>query len=890
MEWISFTVWQAEQGAVYGNVPMTSEPDHDVTSEQQYGNVPLDEYVSSAIAFYDEPPDEDSDYYFSQYANVGANNEDESQSQPCKDETQNSLRNNLETKDSPSRVIDNKLDLHKSSNLFTKETVPTECPNNETYVDASARKAAVERNLFAVQSQLSTQLGNMWLGRMDVSSPTKSTARLPPVVTTLSTPATILSTPVTSVTTSGLLTSVSSVSTSTASQQTKVVPASPDWKRQTNNANKTGSDRITLAAQNDDFRMPNHHLMSHVISSEPSPVETRAQRTMITYPNSHKKESSDKQENITTKVPNLNSAFIQELQKNLGKVQATANTFSEISLSKKTNVIAQIHSPPDGAYGRCSSINLNQSHSTHTGPNARNAASQDNSEDLPVISSNYCPTQFDDNFAPTSVFAASPSTFARPTGSPEALIWPVGEPVLPASVAGNASRTQPSEVFSDLDVVSSSRTLGLQNRPGIDTRKFFTKNTAHVRPIIQSNPSLLAASSDADSSSVVTAAGRSLSPYPVAIEAAMAGNAADYGLPELRSDYLFPQQSNAFNGAPQSASEYNVASAAVGGFTLHQALPSVSYNMSHSSHNPVQSSASNVLTVSATHTYNSHQPHASVPYNNPPSHTPVFNNPPSHAPTAYANPQSHATAAYNNPQSHASVVYNSIQSHASASNPLQQSHLPVSYSAVQPREVGGGYSLGGGGGGSSYSISTSLASADVFSVSSAVLTPATATLTRQEMAEFASPPAHQQQQQQQVQQQHQQAQQLQQQQAQQQVQQQQQAVLPYQLQLQNIQHQHQQQYGHPLSTQQLKVRLLQMQQEKAQQQQQQYQLQQQNLQQIQQLRQQQLLQQQRQQTAKTPSNSSTPALLQPTVVLSPQVTVNYNQVSHCFSYAGCINN
>ena len=66
-----------------------------------------------------------------------------------------------------------------------------------------------------------------------------------------------------------------------------------------------------------------------------------------------------------------------------------------------------------------------------------------------------------------------------------------------------------------------------------------------------------------------------------------------------------------------------------------------------------------------------------------------------------------------------------------------------------------------------------------------------------------------------------------------------------------------------------------MQQQKALQQQQQYDLQQQNLQQIQQLRQQQL-QQQRQPTAKVTRSNDAP--LQPTVVLSPQVTVNYNQV------------
>ncbi|KAF2351981.1 Serine-threonine/tyrosine-protein kinase catalytic domain [Trinorchestia longiramus] len=123
------------------------------------------------------------------------------------------------------------------------------------------------------------------------------------------------------------------------------------------------------------------------------------------------------------------------------------------------------------------------------------------------------------------------------------------------------------------------------------------------------------------------------------------------------------------------------------------------------------------------------------------------------------------------------------------------------------------------------------------------------TLTPQELAEFASPPtsSHHQTQQQ---------------------------VLALQQSAfeQQLQQEHQQLFGNPLSPQQLKVRILQLQQQRLQQQQQQYNLQLQNLQQIEQLK----LQQQQRQRRQQEGNKM--AAVQPTVVLSPQVTVNYNQL------------
>ena len=495
-------------------------------------------------------------------------------------------------------------------------------------------------------------------------------------------------------------------------------------------------------------------------SADTSPVDNPFSRPFIPSESSN----SSIQTQVTKKVSNITPTLMQELEKNLGRDQASANTFSgvysstkmpdpfcksktEIPVSSRDGSLVQTSKPflttssalPASSASSGTQLTVNNPGvlraTASVSPSRLYASSsllqESNASRNPSTS---CRNPSTSSSSKSTPFTLNDSSFTRESASrsqsstpvPTVSRYTVSLPSAtslrevkngPSAAFSSASSTlqQSSAVFSDLDVESSSKTLGLEAKPEIDTRKYFPKNTAHVRPIVQ--PSTTA---------------------PPVVQAAV--------IPA--PSVLFPPSisytSQVHPGATSFQTDYNL----LGNQTSN------SYNITGS------------LSANSTGTYN---------------------------------------------------------------------------------------------------LSTTL------TTSSASALP----LTAQEMDEFAAPPrstfAPQP--------------------STQQIPAQQSPVMQ---QLQQIQQQHQQQYGHPLSTQQLKVRLMQMQhQNLLQKQQEQYQLQQQNLQQIQQLRQQQLLQQQHQQqqaaiaaaAVAVSSSAAAAAPIASTVVLSPQLTVNYNQVRDYSSHS-----
>ena len=527
-------------------------------------------------------------------------------------------------------------------------------------------------------------------------------------------------------------------------------------------------------------------------SADTSPVDNPFSRPFIPSESSN----SSIQTQVTKKVSNITPTLMQELEKNLGRDQASANTFSgvhsytkmpdpfcksktEIPVSSRDGFLVQTSKPflsmssalpassassatqltvsnpvvlratasvsPSRLYASSSLLqesNTCQNPSTScrnpstSSTSCRNPSTSSTSCRNPSTSSTSCRNPSTSSTSNSTPFMLNDSSFTRESASrsqsstpvPTVSRYTVSLPSAtslrevkngPSAAFSSASSTlqQSSAVFSDLDVESSSKTLGLEAKPDIDTRKYFPKNTAHVRPIVQPSTTL-----------------------PPVVQAA-----------------VIPAPSGLFP-------------------------PSISYN---SQVHPGSASFQTDYNLLGNQTSNSYNITGSLSAN--------------------------STGTYN--------------------------------------------------------LSTTL------TTSSAGALP----LTAQEMDEFAAPPRSTFAPQPSTQQQQIPAQQS-----------------PVMQQLQQIQQQHQQQYGHPLSTQQLKVRLMQMQhQNLLQKQQEQYQLQQQNLQQIQQLRQQQLLQQQHQQqqaaiaaaAVAVSSSAAAAAPIASTVVLSPQLTVNYNQVRDYSSHS-----
>ena len=163
---------------------------------------------------------------------------------------------------------------------------------------------------------------------------------------------------------------------------------------------------------------PNYNLDSNVNDSEYShPVESC--------------QSSSKEQSYRS--PKHSSAFIKELEKNLGKVQANANTYRETITSE--------------AILPATSESFEQSSSS------RKPESNTERQSASSVSNN------------SSSLTASKKI----------------EPSTPSlSLTSATLQTSP---FSDLDVESTKRNLGLSSN--VDTRKYFTKTTAHIKPFIR---------------------------------------------------------------------------------------------------------------------------------------------------------------------------------------------------------------------------------------------------------------------------------------------------------------------------------------------------------------------------------------------------------------------
>ena len=145
--------------------------------------------------------------------------------------------------------------------------------------------------------------------------------------------------------------------------------------------------------------------------------------------------SDDFYEQKSATLPKLNSSFIAELEKSLGQAQASANTFKE----KDTNA-QKVLSP----------LTPNKSVSTSRINQLENMNIRDQS---------------------------SRSTINQRTNNDNHT--QLGSNKIQNETLSNIA------MFSDLDVMSSSKTLGLLPQNPIDTGKYFPK-TAHVKPFVHS--------------------------------------------------------------------------------------------------------------------------------------------------------------------------------------------------------------------------------------------------------------------------------------------------------------------------------------------------------------------------------------------------------------------
>ncbi|XP_071543450.1 uncharacterized protein Ack isoform X2 [Panulirus ornatus] len=159
---------------------------------------------------------------------------------------------------------------------------------------------------------------------------------------------------------------------------------------------------------------------------------------------------------VTANLPKLDPTFISELEKSLGRDQASANTFTDkdkkVNNSVRNSVI-------------CSSTAYCQSNRQHLAQNIQVPA-------LPPPQQTFSYRQNDSKHHPEN-----PAIATR--------LMNEGQ-----NTGGSGSRDKHSgtdstnSAFSDFDVLSSSRTLGLLPQQIVDTGQFFPK-TAHVRPFIQ---------------------------------------------------------------------------------------------------------------------------------------------------------------------------------------------------------------------------------------------------------------------------------------------------------------------------------------------------------------------------------------------------------------------
>ncbi|XP_042864453.1 tyrosine-protein kinase sid-3-like isoform X3 [Penaeus japonicus] len=153
----------------------------------------------------------------------------------------------------------------------------------------------------------------------------------------------------------------------------------------------------------------------------------------------------------TVALPKLDRSFIVELEKSLGKDQASANTFNACDKKVNNAVRGSFVSSPPAA--------LTQSHRM--------------TSEVPAL-------------PPPQQVASSRSqqqlAVSRLVSESQAVDLPGGRPSSQSQV--NAETINRNSAFSDLDVLSSSKTLGLLSEQTIDTGQYFPK-TAHVRPFLQ---------------------------------------------------------------------------------------------------------------------------------------------------------------------------------------------------------------------------------------------------------------------------------------------------------------------------------------------------------------------------------------------------------------------
>nr|XP_045606362.1 uncharacterized protein LOC123763283 isoform X2 [Procambarus clarkii] len=153
----------------------------------------------------------------------------------------------------------------------------------------------------------------------------------------------------------------------------------------------------------------------------------------------------------TATLPRLDPAFIAELEKSLGKDQASANTFT--GKDKKVNNSSR-NSVTSSFTASCQSDRQQSSQNIQVPallPLQQTPVSRQTSLAVAVTSVNECQNKF------------KPHTSVQ--------LQPVSN----------------NSAFSDLDVLTSSKTLGVLPQQIVDTGQFFPK-TAHVRPFIQYSP------------------------------------------------------------------------------------------------------------------------------------------------------------------------------------------------------------------------------------------------------------------------------------------------------------------------------------------------------------------------------------------------------------------
>ncbi|CAL4204279.1 unnamed protein product, partial [Meganyctiphanes norvegica] len=271
-----------------------------------------------------------------------------------------------------------------------------------------------QRNREIIEETLSAKIGNMWVSSVSQSTTTSTTTTTtsvmpvsPPYATNMSTPRIENSwTPTCN-------------STRTSNVQPRPVAVlQPSVAREIDIENRySAGASVGEAWENSsqiDAQHPSHVLQQQVYQCQQE-INQRAQQNAVSRTYSH--------------LPKLDPAFIAELEKNLGKDQASANTFNKIDKNSSANCEAVPRlSPPQN--NRPGISNTQQS-------------------------------------SPTAL-TSTPQQPSSSTG---------------AHAVTDATTTA---AFSDLDVSSSSRTLGLSSNQNIDTSRYFPK-TAHIRPFMQTD-------------------------------------------------------------------------------------------------------------------------------------------------------------------------------------------------------------------------------------------------------------------------------------------------------------------------------------------------------------------------------------------------------------------